>query len=165
MSTSPSTRGLITPALCWHLRNTQVLRPMSRPETGKSKQPSAPASQLRCLQQTGERHVLCPRSNLPHVRPWDAQEILTLILKSKPFFLKHVTLEHFNHNSTCKSNSKYHMFYELEVFQQSKASSFREGKATDCHCCPPNLLNTMPIRWLSSRMNHSTSALPLPHLN
>lgn len=56
-------------------------------------------------------------------------------------------------------------FYELQVFRHSRACSFRERKATDCHCCPPNLLSATSIRWLSSRMNHSTSALLLPHLN
>lgn len=98
MSTTSSTQGLITPALCCQLRNTHVLRPTSRPETGKIKRPSVPASQLRCLQQAWERHVL--RSGQ------DAQEILMLILIVKLFFLKHAMLEHLNHNSTWKSNRK-----------------------------------------------------------
>lgn len=50
-------------------------------------------------------------------------------------------------------------------FSNSQKYSFRERKAMFCHCCPPNLLITTSIRWLSSRMIHSTSALPLSHLN
>lgn len=144
MSTTPSTWGLITPALCCQLRNTKVLGPTSRPKTGKNKQPSVPASQLRCLQQTWKRHVLCfghvPRSNLPPMRSWDAQDILILILKLKPFFLKRVMLEYLIHNSTCKSNSKYYTFLWITGFPTGKSLLIHRKKS---HRLP--LLPSQPI--------------------
>lgn len=50
----------------------------------------------------------------------------------------------------------------MTVFPQSKASSFRERKATDCHCCPPNLSNTNSIRrFISGRkQQHICAASP-----
>lgn len=118
----------------------------ARPETGKSKRPSVPASQLRRLQQTWERHVLCavhvPRSNLLPMRPWDAQEILILILKLKPFFLKHIVLEHLNHNSSWKRNSKYYTFLWMTGFPTVKSLFLQRKKSHRL-----SLLPSQPIEY------------------
>lgn len=58
-----------------------------------------------------------------------------------------------------------YVLINYRVFRQPEASYFRERKAADCHCWPSNLWNIMFIRYLSSKMNHSKSMLPLPHLN
>lgn len=114
MCTTPSTRGLITPPLSCQLRNTQVLRPPSRAEAGKSRQPFVPAE--RCVLHSG--NVLL--SNLLPMKPWDAQQLLILILKLKPSFLKHVMLEHLDHDRACLSNSKCYMLFSCRFSNRKK---------------------------------------------
>lgn len=144
MSTTPPAWGLITPALCCLLRNTRVLGPVPRPETGKSEWPPVPAPQLQGLQQTRGRQVLCsghvPWSDLLPMMSWDAHKILVLILKLKAFFLKHVMLERLNHDSTCKSNSKYYMFLWTTGFPTVKSTLSEREK-------PCSVIAALPTYW------------------
>lgn len=114
MCTTPSTRGLITPSLSCQLRNTQVLRLPSRAEAGKSRQPFVPAE--RCVPHYGNLLL----SNLLPMRPWDVQQLLTLILKLKPSFLQHVMLGHLDHDRTCISNSKCYMLSSCRFSSSQK---------------------------------------------
>lgn len=153
MCTTPSTRGLITPSLSCQLRNTQVLRPPSRAEAGKSRQPFVPAE--RCVSHYGNLLL----SNLLPMRPWDVQQLLTLILKLKPSFLQRVMLGHLDHDRTCISNSKCYMLFSCRFSSSQKPLLQR----TKSHTASP--LSTVCVRWASPSLGHSASALPLPHLN
>lgn len=89
-------------------------KPPSRAEAGKSRQPFVPAE--RCVPHYGNMLL----SNLLPMRPWDVQQLLTLILKLKPSFLQHVMLGHLNHDRTCISNSKCYMLFSCRFSSSQK---------------------------------------------